>query len=121
MWAIYKSMATRPTAKRPLKPEPRLLAALAVTTAGDVVAWLELAAGVVGLTKGMVVAVTPNVMGVVGGGAVPVEVVTTGMLITPGVVALYVWLLTTIVVGLGQYVIEVDTVIVVVVMTGVVE
>jgi len=121
MWAIYKSIATRPTAMTPLKPEPRLLAALVVTTAGDVVAWPELTAGVVGLTKGIVVAVTPKVMGVDGGGAVPVEVVTTGMLITPGVVALYVWLLTTTVVGLGQYVVKVDTVIVVVVLTGVVE
>ena len=103
MWAIYKSIAARPTATRPPKPEPRFLAALAVTTAGaDVTASLEATAGTVGVTKGIGVAVTPNVIGVVGGGAIPVEVVTTGMLITPGVVALYVWLLTTIVVGLGQ-------------------
>lgn len=84
-------MAARPTATRPLKQEPRLLAALAVTTAGaDVSALVEATAGVVGVTKGTVVAGGPKVIGVVGGGAVPVEVVTTGMLITPVVVALYV-------------------------------
>jgi hypothetical protein len=67
------------------------LAVLAVTTAGaDVTAKVEATAGVVGVTKGVVIVVTPKVIGVVGGGAVPVEVVTTGMLITPGVVALYV-------------------------------
>jgi hypothetical protein len=79
------------------------LLAAAVTTAGaDVAALVEATAGVVGVAKGTVVAVAPKVIGVVGGGAVPVEVVTTGMLITPGVVALYVWPLTAIVVGLGQ-------------------
>ena len=100
---IYKSIAARPAATRPPNPEPRLLAALAVTSAGaDVAALVVATAGVVGVMKGIVVAVTPKVIGVVGGGAVPVEVVTTGMLITPGAVALYVWLLTTIAVGLGQ-------------------
>jgi hypothetical protein len=84
MPAIYMIKAARPTATIPPKPEPRLLAALAVTTAGpDVTAWLEATTG-----TGIVVAVTPNVIGVVGGGAGPVEVVTTGILITPGVVAL---------------------------------
>jgi hypothetical protein len=79
------------------------LAALAVTIAGaDVTALVEATARVVGVTKGIVVAVTPKVIGVVGGGAIPVEVMTTGMLITPEAVALYVWPLTTIVVGLGQ-------------------
>jgi hypothetical protein len=91
MLAIYKRTAARPTATRPPKPEPRLLAALAVTTAGaDVTALVKATAGVVGVTKGIVVAVAPKVIGVVGGGAVPVEMLTTGMLITPGVVALYV-------------------------------
>jgi hypothetical protein len=103
MLAIYRRIAARPTATRPQKPDPRLLAALAVTIAGaDVTALVEATAGVVGVTKGIVVAVTPKVIGVVGGGAIPVEVVTTGMLITPEAEALYVWLLTTIVVGLGQ-------------------
>ncbi len=64
-------------------------------------AFVEATAGVVGVTKGIVVA-APKVIGVVGGGAIPVETVTTGMLITPEAVALYVWLLTTIVVALGQ-------------------
>jgi hypothetical protein len=89
--AIYKSIAARPMAIRPPKPEPKLLAALAVTAVGaDVIALVEATAGVVGVTKGIVVAVTPKVIGVVGGGAVPVEVVTTGMLIMPELVALYV-------------------------------
>jgi hypothetical protein len=80
-----------------------LLAALAVTTARvDVAAFVEATTGTVGVTKGIVVAVAPKVIGVVGGGAIPVEVVTTGTLMTPEAVAMYVWLLTTIVVGLGQ-------------------
>jgi hypothetical protein len=69
-------------------PDPRLLAALAVTTAGaDVAALVEATAGVVGVTKGIMVAVGPRVIGVVGV-AIPVEVVTIGMLITPEAVAL---------------------------------
>ncbi len=91
MRAIYKSIAARPMAARPPKLDPRWLAALAVTTAGlVVVALVEVTAGTVGVTKGIVVAVGPKVTGVVGGGAVPVEVVTIGMLMTPDAVALYV-------------------------------
>jgi hypothetical protein len=79
--AIYKSMAARPPATIAPKPGPRLLAALLVMTAGaDVVALVEV--GTVGVTKGIVVAGAPKVIGVVGGGAatVPVEVLMTGIL-----------------------------------------
>jgi hypothetical protein len=63
--AIYKSIAARPPATIAPKPGPRLLAALPVTTVGAEV--LE-DAGTVGVTKGIVVPVAPNVIGVVGGG-----------------------------------------------------
>jgi hypothetical protein len=75
---IYKSIAARPPATIAPKPGPRLLAALLVTTAGTDV---SVEAGTVGVTNGIVVAVAPKVIGVVGAGAatVPVEVLMTGI------------------------------------------
>lgn len=52
-------------------------------------ALVEATTGVVGVTKGIVIAVAPRVIGAVGV-TIPVEVMTTGMLTMPDAVALYV-------------------------------